>query len=211
MSKSNWISKIKKVVDISPPSIKELYTDPGKKSDYDLIESHKDRLEPKQLKLASVLIGITNKRNPSILLTKRSVNLEQHSGQVAFPGGKVEENENVTEAALREANEEVGILNNEVEVYGYLDTYETGTGFRILPVVALIKENFTKEINEKEVSEIFEAPLDFLFDSSNHILKSGYWNGAVRQYYSIKYNDYNIWGATAGMLINLFDRINKNV
>ena len=136
--------------------------------------------------------------------------LIQRSGLWDIPKGKVEKNETATEAAIREAEEEIGILSNEIEVCGYLDTYETGTGFRILPVVAFVKEKFTKKINKLEVDELFEVPLEFILDSDNHVLKSGFWNGAVRHYYTINYFDYNIWGATAGMLVNLFDRIKSN-
>ena len=137
MNNENWKIDIKNALDSLPPSKEELNLLPGKKSDFDLIEKPSERTDPKKLKLASVLVGITN-TNPKIVLTKRSLELEQHSGQIAFPGGKVEKHENVTDAALREANEEIGILINEIDVCGYLDTYETGTGFRILPVVAFI-------------------------------------------------------------------------
>ena len=210
MNNENWKIDIKNALESIPPSKEELNLLPGKKSDFDLIEKPSERTDPKKLKLDSVLVGITN-TNPKIVLTKRSLDLEQHSGQIAFPGGKVEKYENVTDAALREANEEIGILINEIDVCGYLDTYETGTGFRILPVVAFIKENFTVKVNKNEVDELFEVPLEFILEPKNHILKSGYWNGSVRHYYTINYGKYNIWGATAGMLVNLYDKVRSNV
>ena len=116
----------------------------------------------------------------------------------------------LTDAAIREAREEVGILKNEISICGYLDTYETGTGYRILPVVGFITNPYTEINNSREVSEVFKVPLRFLMDERNHKLESSYWKGAVRKYYTIPYNNYYIWGATAGMLRNLFERLKKN-
>ena len=106
-------------------------------------------------------MGIIEREKPHIFLTKRSANLEQHSGQIAFPGGKVENGEPFTEAAFREAKEEVGLDSSEFELCGYLDTYETGTGYRILPVVGFVDPKFVPIINEGEVAETFEVPFEY--------------------------------------------------
>ncbi|MDA9643182.1 CoA pyrophosphatase [bacterium] len=206
----NWKSKIIKAVDKNPPSKDNLSKEPGSKSDFDLIEKPSDRFDPLNLKPASVVVGITEDDIPKLFLTKRSEQLEQHSGQIAFPGGKVEIGESFTEAAIREAEEEVGLEKKDFEICGYLDTYETGTGYRILPVVVFIKSNFTPRIDINEVAETFEVPFDFLMDSSNHQLQSAEWKGMIRKFYTIPYEKYKIWGATAGMIRNLYERINEN-
>lgn len=210
MKDSEWKKKITAAVDKNPPSEETLNFNPGIKSDYDLIDERKNRVLPEKLELASVLVGIIDMEAPHVLLTKRSAYLKEHPGQVAFPGGKVDNNEDVTDAAIREAREEVGILKNEISICGYLDTYETGTGYRILPVVGFITNPYTEINNSREVSEVFKVPLRFLMDERNHKLESSYWKGAVRKYYTIPYNNYYIWGATAGMLRNLFERLKKN-
>ena len=161
---------------------------------------------------ASVLVPFLDLNGEiNILLTNRSAHLEDHAGQVSFPGGRIDSTDiSPVDTATRQSYEEVGIESKNINILGCLDAYQTGTGFRILPVVAFVKEKFTVNINKTEVDELFEVPLEFILDSKNHVLKSGFWNGAVRHYYTINYSDYNIWGATAGMLVNLFERIKAN-
>ena len=160
------------------------------------------------LRAAAVLVPIVEyETGPRVLLTRRSDNLGNHAGQVAFPGGKIEAGETPKEAALREADEEVGLKSSFVEVAGFLDSYETGTGFRILPVVGFVRPGFTLDVHDGEVAEVFEVPLSFLMNPENHERHSATWRGKRREYYAMPYNGHYIWGATAGMLKNMYDRI----
>lgn len=158
---------------------------------------------------AAVLLPLVMHERPSLLLTQRTAHLSTHSGQIAFPGGKVdEEDADAVAAALREAQEEVGLNPGNVEVLGTLPQYITGTQFFITPVVALVRPGFALQPNPHEVDDVFEVPLDFLMDPANHRRHAYEWNGEVREWYSMPYRDGGlerfIWGATAGMLRNFY-------
>ncbi|MFC4347838.1 CoA pyrophosphatase [Kordiimonas lipolytica] len=180
----------------------------GRRSDYDLNRDAK-LLEQKgkPVRDAAVLVPVVNHPGePTILLTKRTDHLTKHAGQVSFPGGKVDETDaDAVAAALREAHEEVGLEPHHVEVCGFLDTYRTGTGFEIVPVVGLVRPGFELTLQQEEVQAAFEVPLSFLLDRGNHKLESAVWQGIRREYYAMPYGDYFIWGATAAMLVNLCD------
>ncbi|HZD26831.1 MAG TPA: CoA pyrophosphatase [Alphaproteobacteria bacterium] len=160
------------------------------------------------LKPAAVLVPIVERDEPTVLLTKRTDHLHHHAGQISFPGGRVEEQDaGVVETALRETEEEIGLDRGFVEIAGFLDEYQTGTGFHIVPVVGFVRPGFTLQPDEFEVAEVFEVPLGFLFDPANHQQHARIWNGRERRYYAMPYRDYYIWGATAGMLMNLYRRV----
>lgn len=159
-------------------------------------------------KPASVLVPIIDRPEPTVLLTQRTADLTSHAGQVAFPGGKIEPGDaSPVAAALREAKEEVGLMPMLVEPIGYLDLYLTFSGFRILPTVARVEPEFTLRLNPREVTETFEVPLDFLMNPENHQRKTRDWQGIARDYYAIPFGDRYIWGITAGILRNLYERI----
>jgi len=168
---------------------------------------------PAQLALArraAVLAPIVARPDGlTMLLTQRAANLRAHSGQVAFPGGKIEPGETALETALREAHEEIGLEARFVEPLGWLDPYLTGTGFRIAPLVALVEPGFALTLNPDEVEAAFETPLAFLMDEANHAIHEREWAGKMRSFYAMPYHDRYIWGATAGMLRNLWERLER--
>jgi 8-oxo-dGTP pyrophosphatase MutT (NUDIX family) len=157
---------------------------------------------------AAVLIPIIDRPQPTVLLTQRSAHLNDHAGQISFPGGKIDPTDaSPLDAALREAEEEVGLTREFVDPIGYLDLYGTSFGFRILPTVAKVRPGFTLRINPSEVDDAFEVPIAFLMNPANHQLHSKEFRGVERFYYAMPYGERYIWGATAGILRVLYERI----
>ena len=157
---------------------------------------------------AAVLVPIVAHHDATVLLTQRAETLRNHSGQVAFPGGKIDkEDAGPLDAALREAEEEIGLDRLFVSPIGYLPPYLTGTGFRITPVVGLVRPGFSLTLNSHEVSDAFETPLGFLMDAANHVQASREWHGLQRSFYRMPYGERDIWGATAGIIRLLYDRM----
>jgi 8-oxo-dGTP pyrophosphatase MutT (NUDIX family) len=159
---------------------------------------------------ASVLVPLVMREHGlTVLLTERTTHLSSHSGQIAFPGGKVDpEDSCATDTALREAEEEIGLHRRYVDVLGSLPIYTTGSAFIVTPVVALVQADYTMLLNPHEVADAFEVPLDFLMDPANHRRHAVEWAGTSREWFSMPYQDVTaerfIWGATAGMLRNFY-------
>lgn len=177
------------------------------RGDYDLNPGM--QLDPtRQLSPAAVLVPLVVRPEPAVLFTRRTPHLSRHAGQVSFPGGRLHADDpSLVRTALRETEEETGIAAEFVQVAGFLDCYETGTGFAILPVVGLLRDGFVLAPDPNEVEEVFEVPLRFLLDSSNRERRSMEWQGRRREFYAFSYGPHYIWGATAGILVNFADRV----
>jgi 8-oxo-dGTP pyrophosphatase MutT (NUDIX family) len=158
---------------------------------------------------AAVLFPIVRRAaGHTVLLTQRTAHLRDHAGQVSFPGGRVEAaDDSPLATALRETEEEIGLSRRHVEVLGYLPEYRTGTGFCVVPVVAAVTPPFDLTPDPFEVAEIFEVPLAFLLDQANHQRHSVHLRGALRHFYAMPYAGHFIWGATAGMIRSLSERL----
>ncbi|MGO4711101.1 CoA pyrophosphatase [Bradyrhizobium sp. 2TAF24] len=164
--------------------------------------------QERPIRPAAVLIGVVERDQPTVLLTQRAAHLNDHAGQISFPGGKIDPTDATPlDAALREAEEEIGLERSFVTPVGYLDLYATGFGFRILPTVARVRPGFELRVNADEVDEVFEVPLAFLMDPINHQMHSKEWRGVMRSYYAMPFAERYIWGATAGILRVLYERI----
>ena len=162
-----------------------------------------------QLRPAGVLIGIVDRGDVAmVLLTQRAAHLSTHAGQIAFPGGRVDaHDETAIDTAMREAHEEIGLLQDLVTPLGLLEPYRTRTGYRILPVLAAVSSDLTLKADEREVAEIFEVPLEFLMTPANHQRYSVSYEGKARHFYAMPYGERYIWGATAGILRVMYERL----
>lgn len=156
---------------------------------------------------AAVLIAVTDRAEPGVILTRRTETLRRHAGQVAFPGGRIDPGESAIEAALREAEEEIALPRAQVTVIGAADSYRTITGFQVTPVIGVVPPDLPLTVNDAEVAAWFEAPLAFLLEPGNHIEQAVEWQGRERHYHEISWKGHRIWGATAAMIVNLGRRL----
>ena len=189
-----------------PVALNDL-TVPAQRGDLDLDPSLWERAGVQATRPAAVLVPVVDRPEPTVLLTQRT-ELPSHPGQIAFPGGKIDSHDATpADAALREAEEEIGLARPLIEPIGYLDLYLTFSGYRILPTVARVRPGYRLVLSQAEVADAFEVPLAFLMDAQNHALHSRDWKGITRQYYAMPFGERYIWGVTAGILRNLYERI----
>lgn len=174
----------------------------------ELLQGDRDDLPGHEaLTQAAVLVPVTDRARPGVILTQRTETLRKHAGQVAFPGGRLDPGEDAIAAALREAEEEIALPPSAVEVIGASDRYRTGTGYSITPVIGVVPPDLVLVPSEAEVASVFEVPLDFLLNSANHRAQRAMWQGRERHYFEMLWEERRIWGATAGMIVNLARRL----
>jgi 8-oxo-dGTP pyrophosphatase MutT (NUDIX family) len=179
------------------------------RGEYDLNPEQRPK-EKRELLPAAVLLPIIRRSSPTVLLTQRTDHLPRHAGQVSFPGGRANEGDiSLVETALRETREETGIEPSFVTILGFLDAYETGTGYAILPVVGILEEGFALTPDANEVAHVFEVPLSFLLNPTNRQMTTREFQGRSRSFYSFTYDGHYIWGATAAMLVNFSERLRR--
>ena len=181
----------------------------GLRGDHDAEGGLMMDVAPDGYRLAAVLIPIVDRSGEAnVLLTRRASHLSSHGGQIAFPGGKMEARDaTIIDTALRETREEIGLEASFITPIGRLDTYHTGSGFRIVPVLGLLSSGFSLAADPSEVEEIFEVPLQFLMTVANHQRHSMEWRGRQRFFYAMPYGERYIWGATAGILRMMYERL----
>ncbi len=213
LKKSNDVIRetFRTLLDPVPASPSEILDENGLfRGDHDLNPASFPRIDG-IYKPAAVLVPIVIRdESPAVILTRRASHLNKHAGQISFPGGRAEESDaTAVETALRESEEEIGLAPEFVDVVGALSTYLTVTHYSVTPVVGFVKPGFQLVAEEDEVAEIFEVPLEFLLNAKNHKKHSGFHDGVERFWYAMPYNEHYIWGATAGMIMDLSERVHK--
>jgi 8-oxo-dGTP pyrophosphatase MutT (NUDIX family) len=208
LSAAEFFARVRERLTLDVP---EGLTDPSvtpKRGDHDADPVMAKIAEVRPIRPAAVLVGVVDHPEPTVLLTQRAAHLPDHPGQISFHGGKIDKSDKTPlDSALREADEEIGLDRSHVEPLGYLDLYMTTLGYRIVPTIARVTPGFALTLNESEVDNVFEVPLAFVMDIANHQRHSRDWQGLTRHYYAITFGERYIWGVTAGILRNLYDRI----
>ncbi|MGO4707272.1 CoA pyrophosphatase [Microvirga sp. 2MCAF38] len=187
-----------------PPELGEALSNPRGDHSIDNVPL----VSPLQPRIAAVLVPIVMRHEPTLLFTERATSLREHSGQIAFPGGRVDATDpTILAAAYREAEEEIGLGQAFISPLGYLDAYLSTTNYLVMPVVAQVSPAYTLALNPHEVADTFEVPLHVLMNPQRHELHAREWKGRLRRYYAMPYEGRYIWGVTAGIVRNLYERL----
>lgn len=203
----DFLDRAGRRLSMEPPGAGDPTSNP--RGDHDLDPDPPGSVPPRPHRAAAVLVPVVARAGDLfVILTQRAAHLRDHSGQVALPGGKIDPSDaGAVAAALREAQEEIGLSRDAVRVLGYLDPYLSATGFLVVPVIGLVASDAAIAPNPAEVAAVFEVPLPFLMDGSRYALDTLVWQGRRRHYYALSFAGRTIWGVTAGILNNLRERL----